>query len=355
MKSFRVYCLIFSISILNAQSIYLDAQHGNDANPGTEKLPIKTLKKAAKMANASKEHSSTELILTEGIYILDSTVVFKPSIKYTTANRFVIRARVLPDQPNWKPSYMPVIMPLLRDKKNDIDGAWANGIQVEISHVTITGLKIMGSPIYEFIDKNKIIRSYPVVREGADLEDLVISQCLFVGDEQILPLHLGVYAAGDKVVIDHCVFYNCKVGVLFVNYHEKETIGNVVTNSLFINSYGTAVWIMNTAVDYLFKGNSIINSNFAIILESGNSKKYTIQNSFLANNAEIVGEGAGALLNFSPLDINALDLAKNVKIIGSEVELILDQSQKNYLHIINKEPMNNFKGGLFSNKSRSNN
>lgn len=349
-KLLCLYCLCFSISGLYAQTIYIDAKHGNDLNPGTEVLPIKTLKKAAEKINQSVGETSTELILTEGIYLLDSAIIFKPAIEYSTTNRLVIRAKVLPDDPNWKPSSMPSVLPLLLDKKKDPDGEWANGIQIATSHVTIAGLKIMGSPVHEYIAENKIIRSYPIVREGADLKDLLISQCLFIGDEQILPLHLGIYAAGNEVVVDHCVFYNCKVGVLFVNYGEKETTGNAVTNSLFVNSYGAAVWIMNTAIDYLFKGNSIVNSNYAIIKESGNSKKYTIQNSLLANNKEIVGIGSGALLNFSPLNLESLQIGKNVKITGSEKEIILDQSKREYFHILNEEINKDYIGGLFFRK-----
>ena len=344
------YCLCILCS-LDAQTIYVDPKLGDDAYPGTEELPLKTLKQACEKINQNTEDLSTELILAEGIYILDSSIVFKPTIQYSTKNRLVIRAKILPDDQNWMPSSMPVILPLLLDKKEDPDGEWANGIRIATSHVSITGLKIMGSPVYEYIEENKIIRSYPIVREGADLEDLLISQCIFIGDEQILPLHLGIYAEGNNVVVDHCVFYNCKVGILFVNYDKKETTENAVTNSLFINSYGAAVWIMNTAVDFLFNGNTIVNSNYAIIKESANEKKYTLRNSLLANNKEIVGNGSGALLNFAPLNLSSLRLGEKVKITGSEMEIILDQSKRGYLHIEKKEINKNYLGGLFFSKS----
>jgi len=195
------------------------------------------------------------------------------------------------------------------------------------------------SPISEYIGENKIIRSYPIVWQGANLEDLLITQCLFVGDYQILPLHLAIYAVGNNVVVDHCVFYNCKVGVLYVNYQPEETTGNALTNNLFIGSYGAAVWIMNTSEDFVFEGNSIVNSN--------DNKKYKIQNSLFANNLELVGVGEGALLNFSKLSINSLEWGPKVNLSGKNLPINLDQSKKDYLHILPHNLTRNINSGLF--------
>ena len=348
MKRISFFICLFSMAIvLNAQIIYVDAQNGDDSHIGNEVSPIKTLKKAAEKINESQGFSSTEIILKEGIYTIDSAVIFKPTQKYSPLDRFIIRAEILPDEPSWRPDRMPVILPLLLDQKEDNDGTWSNGIQVEVSHATVQGLKIMGSPTYEHIDKNKIVRSYPIVREGGNLEDLVITQCLFSGDQQILPLHLGIYAAGHKVLVDHCLFYNCKVGVLYVNYNEEETTGNALTNNLFINSYGAAIWIMNTSEDFTIKGNSVINSNYAFILEAENTKKYRVENSLFANNLEIAGHGSGALLNFSPLSINALHVGSDVRITSKKFEINFDQSKRDYLHILTDD-QNLYNSGLFT-------
>jgi len=346
-KKFIYFSLLCTLSILKGQSIYVDAINGDDLNLGTQEFPIRTLQKAVEKVNKSFGHLTTEVIVKEGIYVIDSAVVFKPSINYSISNRFIIRAEVLPGEPNWTPARMPVILPTLRNLRDDPEGKWSNGIQVEVSHATIQGLKIMGSPIYEHLEKNKIVRSYPIVRENGDLEDLLITQCLFVGDEQVLPLHMGIYAEGNKVTVDHCTFYNCKIGVLFANYSEEETSGHALTNNLFVGSYGTALWIMNSSTDFIFSGNSIINSNYALILESGSTKKYKIENSLFANVRNMIGKGAGPLLKFSPLNISTLQIGPGVELSDKVKEIYLDQSKKAYLHILQNGQSKDFRSGLF--------
>jgi hypothetical protein len=49
--------------------------------------------------SASKETGPTTVILAEEVYVLDQTAVFKPSRKYTRADRVTIRAKVLHDAP----------------------------------------------------------------------------------------------------------------------------------------------------------------------------------------------------------------------------------------------------------------
>lgn len=345
-----VVSIFICASSIGAQSIYLDSKFGSDANSGTKESPLKTLKKAAEIVNEAKGFKSTTVYLNEGIYILDSAVVFKPTIAYTKTNRFVLRAVYLPDEEAWTPSQMPTILPTLQDQTADSEGTWSNGIQVEVNHASIKGIKIMGSPVFEYLDSDKIIRSYPIVREGSKLDDLEISQCLFVGDEHVLPLHLGIYAAGNNVKVDQCIFLNCKVGVLFVNYLDQPTIGNILTNNLFIGAYGAATWLMNISEDFVFEGNSIVNSNYGIIVEKGNPKKYNISNSLFSGVSEIVGNGEGALLNFTSLGIDALNLETGVKITSNPVTINLDQSQRNYLHIIQSPEYQTLQSGLFKEK-----
>lgn len=45
-------------------------------------------------------------------------------------------------------------------------GEEAKGIQPEVSHVTIEGLRFTGSPDYSYIDGTNLRRSYPIWREG---------------------------------------------------------------------------------------------------------------------------------------------------------------------------------------------
>jgi len=74
-------------------------------------------------------------------------------------------------------------------------------MQFETSHVTIQGLKIPGSPYLESPTPKIIRRVYPIAREGVDVDDLEIRQCLFVGNRDVCELHCGILARGSGSVL----------------------------------------------------------------------------------------------------------------------------------------------------------
>ncbi|HVI45157.1 MAG TPA: hypothetical protein VM802_09805, partial [Chitinophaga sp.] len=193
--------LIITTLTARAEQLYINPQTGNDVNPGTKALPLKTILEAAKRVNANKEQGSTTITLSEGIHLLTETVLFTND-KYTLENRLVIRADVMPDDAGWTPQRMPIVVtatPLVPG----VGGEEAKGIQPEVSHVTIAGLRFTGSPNYSYIDDKNLRRSYPIWRDGKELDDLLVTQCLFAGDADVLPLHVGVIANGYGMVIDH--------------------------------------------------------------------------------------------------------------------------------------------------------
>ena len=114
---------------------------------------------------------------------------------------------------------MPVIvstMPLnfKPNGNNDPLHGTSYGIQIEVSYVTIQGLRVLGTPVHERPADGYVRRNYPIVREGRNLDDLRVTQCLFIGDKHAVPNHLSVLASGQGVVVDHCVFYNVKDAVV---------------------------------------------------------------------------------------------------------------------------------------------
>ncbi|WP_232816079.1 DUF1565 domain-containing protein [Chryseobacterium capnotolerans] len=206
--------LLFVMGLsLQAEQLYVNPQNGNDANTGTKSQPLKTILEAAKRVNANKEQEATTIILSEGVHLLTQTVVFSND-KYTLKNRLVIRADVMPDDADWTPQKMPIVV-TATPLESGIGGQEARGIQPEVSHVTIEGLRFTGSPDYSYMDGTNLRRSYPIWRDGKNLDDLLITQCLFAGNADVLPLHVGVIANGYGLVIDHCVFFNCKIPVVF--------------------------------------------------------------------------------------------------------------------------------------------
>ena len=155
-ESILLLLLVTTVLMAPAEQLYVSAKTGADTNSGTKAQPLKTIGEAAKRVNANKEPGATTIILSEGMHLLTGTVLFTNN-KYTPENRLVIRAEVMPDDTAWSPQRMPVIVtvaPLVPG----IGGEEARGLQMEVSHATIEGLRFTGSPDYSYIDgKNPVV------------------------------------------------------------------------------------------------------------------------------------------------------------------------------------------------------
>src|SRR5262249_32398677 len=227
--------------------IYVSALTGADSSPGTKDMPLKTLGEAARRVNSARGTGPTTVILAEGLYPLDQTVLIKSDRQYTKTARLTIRAESLPDDADWAPARMPVLLPIMPLSKTwmgrpDPFGGVAYGIQVETSHVSIQGFKVLGMPHYEFPAKGQIHRVYPIAREGDTLEDLEIKQCFFAGDPVALPNHCGLLARGHGIVLDHCLFHRCKVTVVYWGAQGGTAHGDGMRNCLAIDNYGCGLW-----------------------------------------------------------------------------------------------------------------
>jgi hypothetical protein len=155
------------------------------------------------------------VVVSEGVDTLDRAALLKPGRVYTKEARLTIRAEILPDDPDWNPARMPVVistMPLSKTwmGRPDPFGGVSYGFQIETSHATMRGLRILGNPVHEHPGPRAVRRNDPLVREGRGLDDLLITQCLFLGDEHAAPNHLPVRANGQGIMLDHCVFFGCK-------------------------------------------------------------------------------------------------------------------------------------------------
>ena len=181
-----------------AEELFVNFKTGNDANPGTKSQPLRTIREAASRVNNSAATGTTTILLSEGVHLLTETVLFNNN-KFTSENRLVIRAEMMPDDSNWTPQRMPIIatvVPTLAQR----DGEEARGLEIEASHVTIEGLRFTGSLDYYYIDGRQNRRSYPIWRDGKNLDDLLITQCLFAGNIDVLPLRLAIIANGHGLV-----------------------------------------------------------------------------------------------------------------------------------------------------------
>jgi len=343
-------CLLISTSILSiaqdnkpasplsaSGKVYVNANIGNNNNNGTRESPLLTLDEAAKRINSSKGSGAITVYLSRGVYGMAKTADFNPvNWKFFKENRLTIRAEVLPDDSNWSHAEMPVListMPFLEEKngKNEVTGAQNFGILIQSSHVTIQGLRILGQPVHENPKAGILVRNYPIAWEGKDLEDMRITQCLFIGDKYAAPNHLAVLANGKGLELDHCVFYGVKDAL--VMWYSPATNSSMHHN-LVINSYGGVVWTWAATEDFKFYNNVISNANVLWILDKDEKLSYTIDTSIIVGYNTLVNKGGGAHGFGEKADPAKIKINKNV-ILKKEgkLEIVDDQISRLYLHI----------------------
>jgi hypothetical protein len=336
----------------NGLSIYLNPKIGKDINDGTKENPLKTLNEAANRVNQSVNEEAITVYLSPGVYGLNETVTISSTKKkFTSKNRLVIRAEILPDDSNWQPSDMPIIlstMPFSEEKnaKGEITGGQNFGILIQDSHVTIQGLRILGEPVHENPSNGILVRNYPVVWEGKDLEDLHITQCLFMGNKLAIPNHLPILSNGKSLELDHCVFYGVKDGV--VMWNSPASLSSIHHN-LFIDNYGGIVWTWSATPDLKFYNNVISNANVLWVLNKDEKDSFTIENSVILGYQSFVNKGGGPLGFGDKANTEKLILKNNV-ILKKEgkLEIIEDQTNKLYLHVKPGTLGANLGAGLFS-------
>jgi len=342
------------VSAQNKTEIFINSNSGNDQNSGSTDQPLKSLYEAAKRVNQANGKGSINIFLSEGIYGLDATVTFHPANwHFTKEERLTIRAAILPDDADWNPGKMPVIvstMPLdfKPNGRQDPLGGTSYGIQIETSHVTIQGLRILGTPVHERPEEGMVRRNYPIVREGRDLDDLRVTQCLFIGDQNAIPNHLAILASGQGVIVDHCVFYHCKDAIVF--WFSDEPARNCeVHHNLFIGNYGANIWSWSAAEDLKFYNNVIGNTNVFWILNRDEKTSLSLSNSLIIGYNELVNKGGGPAGFGEKADPGKLKFGKDV-IIKKDGNLQIEDNpvKRNYLHVVPGTPGADLGAGLFN-------
>ena len=335
-----------------AETLYVNVS-GADTNTGTKDKPLKSLAEAAKRVNASKDKGATTILLGEGVHALDQSALFKPERQYSKTERLTIRAEILPDDPAWSPQRMPVLihtMPLSPNwmgGRPDPFGGVAYGMQFETSHVTVQGLKILGTPHLEQPTARAIRRVYPIAREGGELDDLEIKQCMFLGNREVAENHCAILARGHGVVVDHCVFYGCKITGVYWSGNAK---GCAMRNTLTHNNYVTGAWVCAIGEDFDFR-NNVMSGNLSGVLFQGPVKKYNLANSLFAANQHLYGSGGGPPVNFKPLESSVLALPASSKVTDKPVQIELNQTKRNYLHVVEGTLGSDLGAGLFTKRA----
>jgi hypothetical protein len=343
----RILFLLLTITsalMTSAEQLYVNSKNGNDANSGTQLQPVKTIAEAARRINASYKKEAATIYLAEGVYPLSETVLFNNN-KFTAENRLVIRAEVMPDEPGWTPQRMPVIAMIMPTLLTPKDGEESKGLQIEVSHATIEGLRFTGSPVYYYIDAKQDRRPYPIWREGKNLDDLLVTQCLFAGNVDVLPIRVAIIANGQGLVVDHCIFFGCQNSVVFWDAEGGLSSHNAMRYCLVYGSNYSGVWTTgNTADDFEFHHNIIAGTLTAWISDKS-GHHYSAHDCIFAGNTFLTkyGNEAGVTDTISG---SGFLKTTNVQLIG-HIEIEKDQSKNNYLQLKEGAFGSELKAGLF--------
>jgi hypothetical protein len=340
--------LVFALpaGTVTAETLYVDGRIGSDENPGTGEKPVRTIRQAAAMVNGQTEKGPSTIKITPGVYNLDKSVVFENQRAYTEKDRLTIEASILPDDPEWKPTDMPAILstedPRQAGRGEGLTETY--GIKIKMSHVTIRGLKFLGNPVANNWH-------CCVERVGEKLDDLIITQCMFVGDRDTLNVYCATLATGDRFVLDHNVFYNCHACVVF--WDGMQGIpgrGNAMRHCIVNGAYISGVWTCQTAEDFEFHQNIITRSEHFWLRKRGDMQRYRVYDCIVTENKYYSGYGvASGATGQTGSEVTFEE--KNV-IKEGEIRLEKNKEARNYLHVPEGAFGSDLGAGLFKKRQR---
>jgi hypothetical protein len=288
--TFQFVFVILVIAVLahgaTAEVIYVDSASGNDINPGTKEKPLRTIARTAAIVNDGSEPGPTIIKIEPGAYCVTEMVVFENSRQYTNEKRFVIEATALPDEPNWTPALMPVVLSTVKGEGPSTE-KHAIALKIEVNHATVQGIKFLGNP-------RPRTWGYSIFRAGKGLEDLIVTQCMFVGDEQALPYNCPICANGQGVVVEHCIFYKCDIPAIFWDAEGGVSKGNAMRYCIVDGADIAAVWTCQTDVDFDFHRNIVTRGQYFWMRAPNNRKKYRISDCVVTDNKYNSGYGTAA-------------------------------------------------------------
>jgi hypothetical protein len=353
-----------------ARTLFVNPKGGLDSNAGAKDTPLKTLAEAARRVNASTATGPMAIVLTEGIHAIGETTQLKPASRtFSKADRLTIRAEVLPDDPDWHIGRMPTLIHTLPlsptwNGRPDALGGAADGMLIDTSHVTVQGLRILGMPVVETPKPGVIQRLYAISRLRRDLDDLEVSQCLFIGHDETNPNHVGIIANGSGINVHHCIFRGLKISVV---YWTPGSGGHTMANCICHDVYGSGVWTAGIAADFIYRNNIVSNGNYVWTAQGGASAladaggrggiqapatpatpiRYQIVGSYFAHNRMLAGSGTGARLEYRDIDPSFLTLT-DTKVVDQPIFFGSDATKRDYLHPVAGSDAAKIGAGLFT-------
>jgi hypothetical protein len=322
--------------------LYVDSRMGNDAYSGVAGKPLQSLASAAELVNADSAPGPTTIKIAPGLYSLDGTVLFDNKRVYTQADRFTIEATVLPDDPNWLPHLMPIIasrqIPRAPGGGSAVTETYS--LKIKVNHVTIRGLKFLG---------NAAANNWHncIERVGKDLDDLLVTQCMFEGDRKGADIYCAALATGNRFVVDHCLFKDCGACVVFWDGMDGVAgHGCAMRYCIVEKAYLSGVWTCRTAEDFEFHHNVIVDSAYLWLRKPGDTQTYRMRQCVTTGNKHESGY-AVASGPTGPTGQTA-HFEKEQVIEEGAVIFDTDEMSRRYGHIAKRSVGDDLGAGLFT-------
>jgi hypothetical protein len=238
--------------------------------------------------------------------------------------------------------------------KINIYEKWVVSFLIDESHVTIRGIKFHGY----FYPQT---RYFPVARINKTKTDLLVEQCLFVGETNSSQIQAGVIAHGNEVKVDHCVFYKVRNTVVFFqDSGDGIKTGNGITNSIIFGA-NQAVWTAWPDKDFRFENNIVSNCRYVWAKNYFNTtKNYSIDNCIIVNNQYYKGIADTVRLSPGEFEINENNVTKkgeiSLRLTGVDDKPFLDEVDKplpiDYMHITPNTIGYDIGAGLFKHRKQ---
>jgi hypothetical protein len=329
-----ILMFLFTLSYkkAEAQTIFVDALNGKDNAKGSMQDPLASIEKAVSIANNFEGAQPIIIKLSPGLYLLKDQLLLK-TLKANSS--YSIEATIMPDDPSWQPSKMPVIQSVSTNNKNWGNFDHCTGIQVERNNTSFKGLKFVGN------SNPGIVYYYAIERHFPELKGMEISQCMFVGNRNAAPIQGAIFAQGSDISVDHCIFYECKNALLLF----LSVTGFKLTNSIIYGSYEGAIWFGKYS-EFLFSNNIIANNNCFWISMKDFVPKYAFSNSLITNNKIFLGLNNNGTID---KDNKNVPLVKNVQRSGTVTLNIVttDTIPNDYMHLSPNSAGKNIQAGIF--------
>jgi len=334
------FMVFFQITLATAQVYFVNPKTGLDSNLGSKCSPVKTINRALQLANETSGANIVVLKLMPGYYYLNDIVNINSCQGVDSKKRLIIEASLMPDDSTWTPMKMPIIQST-SDNNSFKQFKHAVAFQIKQSHVTIRGLKFIGNP------NPDVKYYYPIAKEDELLVDLNISQCYFIGERNSAPIQGAIYTFGEGLKVNHCVFYNCRNGIL--RFYNKANMGykNAITHNIIYGSYEGALWF-DPDPEFIFRNNIITNCQHVWVKYHKDNERYRFSNCVITKFSSYVtaiADGGHMSENIQITNIDEVNVKKE-----GEVNLIYGSNEnlpRNYLHLTEESVGYKFKAGIF--------